>query len=417
MKYLKLNVLFTILFLTYSISYSQSWVQQYSSTTASIYDLSFLNINTGYAGCTSGIMLKTTNSGMNWTRMLNGYTFNIIKIKFFDPNFGVAGGEKLLKTTNGGLNWNLVRDTIYANDVHFLNQNEWWICSSSPHSNLKTTDQGVSWQSIGETDLIQPSIFFVDQNTGWISGKFITGSFIPTHISKTTNSGSQWGTQFSQISQQNNGWIYDILFTDLNKGYALYWDFSQTKILKTTNGGLNWQGTATPMRKLKNLFFIDEFTGWACGDSGYVYKTMNSGLTWMIEQISPALNLNAIYFVNNETGWVCAAGGIIYKTTNGGITAIQQTGNEIPITFSLSQNYPNPFNPATQISFEIPKTSIVNLTLYDATGRVIAQLVNQQLSPGSYKVDWDASNYPSGVYYYRLQAGEYTETKKMVLIK
>jgi len=414
-----LRIPFLLLFLIFSYCnlLSQSWVQQTSGTAANLTDIFFLNINTGYACGAGGVIVKTTNSGFNWVTLNTGTSSNLIKIKFFDSNFGVTGGEKIIKTTNGGINWTLVRDTVYANDIHFLNQNEWWICSTSPHSNLKTTDQGLSWQSIGGTDLIQPSIFFLNQNTGWISGKFVTGSFVPTHISRSTNGGSQWGTQFSQISQQNNGWIYDILFTDMNKGYALYWDFSQTKILRTTNAGLNWLETATPMRKLRNLFFTDEFTGWACGDSGYVYKTMNSGFNWAVEQISPALNLNAIYFVNNETGWVCAAGGVIYKTTNGGITAIQQTGSDIPEKFSLSQNYPNPFNPTTQISFDISKASFVNLVVYDGLGRGIEKVVNQQLSPGSYKYEWDASSYPSGIYFYKLQVGEFVETKKMVLIK
>lgn len=417
MKHLKLNVLLSALFFSCSISFPQSWVQQTSGTNASLIDIYFLNTNTGFACGSGGVIVKTTNGGLNWAALNTGTASNLVKIKFFDANTGIAGGEKIIKTTNGGMNWTLLRDTVYANDIHFLNQNEWWLCSNSPHANLKTTNQGISWSTIGGSDFIQTSIYFLNQSTGWIGGKFVTGSFVPTHVSKSINGGSQWTTQYTQMSFQNNGWVYDILFTDANNGYALYWDFSLTKILRTTNSGSNWLETPTPNRKLKNLFFITTNIGWSCGDSGYVYKTMNSGLSWVIEQTSSAYHLNSIVFVNNETGWTCGANGIILKTTNGGITAVQQTGTAIPENFTLSQNFPNPFNPVTRIDFDIPTSSFTKLIVYDQTGREIETLVNGQLATGSYKYEWNAGDFPSGIYFYKLQAGEFTETKKMALIK
>jgi len=85
--------------------------------------------------------------------------------------------------------------------------------------------------------------------------------------------------------------------------------------------------------------------------------------------------------------------------------------------FKLSQNYPNPFNPSTSISYEIPQEGFVKLIIIDALGREVEVLVNQQLQPGTYEMNWDASACPSGVYYYRLESGAFTETKKSVLIK
>jgi uncharacterized delta-60 repeat protein len=96
---------------------------------------------------------------------------------------------------------------------------------------------------------------------------------------------------------------------------------------------------------------------------------------------------------------------------------ISQVSTEIPSTFSLSQNYPNPFNPVTNIEFNIPKASIVRISVYDLQGREIETLVYQNLNAGSYKVDWDASKYSSGIYYYKITAGSFIETKKMVLVK
>jgi hypothetical protein len=99
---------------------------------------------------------------------------------------------------------------------------------------------------------------------------------------------------------------------------------------------------------------------------------------------------------------------------------IQPISTEIPQTFELFQNYPNPFNPATKIKFNIPLSSGHNRSLmkiYDALGREIETLVNEQLNPGTYEIEWGAAKYPSGVYFYSLTTGTFTQTKKMVVIK
>jgi hypothetical protein len=96
---------------------------------------------------------------------------------------------------------------------------------------------------------------------------------------------------------------------------------------------------------------------------------------------------------------------------------IQKTAMELPSEYSLYQNYPNPFNPATKIKFDLSKTGEVSLKIYDINGREVAKLVNEKLFAGSYEATWDASSFPSGVYFCRLNAGNFEETKKMLLIK
>jgi hypothetical protein len=96
---------------------------------------------------------------------------------------------------------------------------------------------------------------------------------------------------------------------------------------------------------------------------------------------------------------------------------IQQISNEIPRQFQLKQNYPNPFNPITNIEFDIAKTSNVNLVIFNSIGQVVSTLVNQELRAGSYKYDFNASGLPSGSYFYRLTAGDFVKTNKMILVK
>jgi hypothetical protein len=94
------------------------------------------------------------------------------------------------------------------------------------------------------------------------------------------------------------------------------------------------------------------------------------------------------------------------------------SGNELPFLYALYQNYPNPFNPVTSINYDLPERNIVSLTIYNVLGEVIAVPVNNETKiAGRYSVSFDATNLPSGVYYYELKAGEYAETKKMVLVK
>jgi len=122
--------------------------------------------------------------------------------------------------------------------------------------------------------------------------------------------------------------------------------------------------------------------------------------------------------VNSLTGYAVGSNGVILKTTNGGVViGIEPVSSEIPKHFKLHQNYPNPFNPSTQIKFDIPSSSFVRLIVYDALGREIDEFINERLNPGSYVYEWSAESYPSGIYFYKLVAGDYVQTKKMILIK
>lgn len=99
------------------------------------------------------------------------------------------------------------------------------------------------------------------------------------------------------------------------------------------------------------------------------------------------------------------------------ITAVEEVDRKMPEGYSLRQNYPNPFNPSTMIEFSIMQEGITSLRVFDLLGREVATLVNGRLNAGSHRVQWDASGAPSGIYFYRLQSGNFIETKKMLLVR
>ena len=116
--------------------------------------------------------------------------------------------------------------------------------------------------------------------------------------------------------------------------------------------------------------------------------------------------------------------GCIFAGTEGGVfrsvqatTSVREVSTGLPEALALDKNYPNPFNPSTTIRFTIQVTGFTTLKVYDVLGREVATLVSEVLALGSYNTKWDAAGFPSGVYLYRLQTGEFTETKKLLLLK
>ena len=99
------------------------------------------------------------------------------------------------------------------------------------------------------------------------------------------------------------------------------------------------------------------------------------------------------------------------------LTAIHSNTNQVPSSYNLAQNYPNPFNPSTKISFSIPKAGNVKLAVFDILGKQVTELVNGFKQAGTYDINFNASNIASGVYFYKIESGSFTEVKKMLLVK
>jgi Secretion system C-terminal sorting domain len=108
---------------------------------------------------------------------------------------------------------------------------------------------------------------------------------------------------------------------------------------------------------------------------------------------------------------------IKYRRPLAEVIGIKTISELVPAQYSLGQNYPNPFNPSTKFTIQIAKSSDISVTVYNVLGRQVEILVNRQLKPATYEIDWNASNYPSGVYYYKLVAGAFNQTRKMILVK
>lgn len=440
MKNLLLSLLFLVL---YSNLYSQNgWYQQYSSL-YKINDIYFLNENTGWATGDSGLVVKTTNGGNNWINISTPPTHNLYSVHFINANTGcVAGGDRtfggssyyysgsVYKTTNGGINWVVIGASgIYAMPLSvFMITSDSILYGAGGLSNThteghlsRTTNGGTNFsQSFSQFNGFQfKSISFVNNSTGFAISHYRNHEGAgDDRIYRTTDFGTNWTQMYILTSGSSfEPALNEIQFINNLTGFAA----GNGRVLFTSNGGFNWIDRGTGTNSYQTVNFINESTGWIggykSGDTSAILKTTNGGETWQrfSNLFSPDI-INKIQFVNSLTGWACGD-NIIMKTVTGGVIGIQSISNVIPDKFSLSQNYPNPFNPNTIINYQLTINSLVVLNVYDVNGRLVKNLVNEKQSAGSYEVNFDGSGLPSGTYIYRIQSGDFSETKKMLLLK
>jgi hypothetical protein len=151
-------------------------------------------------------------------------------------------------------------------------------------------------------------------------------------------------------------------------------------------------------------------------DNSRLYFSSDTGRTWNAQ---PSVSGGSdIIFVNDKYGWILGDNGIVYRTTTGGLVGIVDRGAPAkPEAFSLKQNYPNPFNPTTTIEFSLSHSGYVTLKVFNLLGAEVATVLAQKLTAGSHSIDWNGTDLPSGVYFYRLAVGSLVATRKMVLLK
>jgi photosystem II stability/assembly factor-like uncharacterized protein len=230
-------------------------------------------------------------------------------------------------------------------------------------------------------------------------------------ILRTTDGGALWTSQSSGTTNS----LYGVSFTDANTGTAVG---DLGTILHTTNGGALWTPqTSGTTNYLRGVSFTDANTGTVVGFFGTILRTTNGGATWTSQTSGTTNDLEGVSFTDANTGTTVGANGTILRTTTGGIVWVKEDRAGVPQRFLLEQNYPNPFNPSTTIQFSLPRGAHVALKVFNTLGEEITTLVSEELGAGTYTTQWNAAGIASGLYYYRLQAGNYIESKKLMLLR
>lgn len=399
-----------LLFLICSTLNAQ-WVWQNSGTENAIRDVQFINSQTGWA-CGDNIIYKTTNAGTNWAINFSDTDGLIQQIYPVDSMVVYAVGwfQKILKTSNGGENWITIRNGQPSSGtfegVYFVDQNTGWLCGSLKI--LKTTNGGETFDSTYiPSDL--NDIHFRNANDGIVSGNVLA-------FYRTTNGGSNWSKIVMPANQGHNFNRISVV-----RDTIVYLVGHGKKVFRSSNYGLNWDtvGAISQADEIYCSNFPSNDTGYAGGTFGEFFKTTNGGRTWRLENTTSFTGfIRSVFFYNNTTGWLVGGGGRIQYTTSGGQTDVKLISSIIPSDFILNQNYPNPFNPVTNITYEIKKSSKVEIKVYNSLGKEMQILVSEFQNPGKYQITFNAENFNSGMYFYTLISdGKNIATKKMILLK
>jgi len=388
-----------------------------------------------------GTVLKTTNSGSNWINTSTGLipaNINLTNISVFARDTvltigQMTGSSNVYRTVNGGANWNLVftqagnlRSVWMKNGVNAFMVGD---PVGGRWSLWKTTNAGLNWDSTG-LNLPQNGTETGFNNSLVIVNDTIWFGTNNSRIYKSTNYGTNWS--FISTSPEVNSsmlWIpQNIMYGSIN-----YKVIGGNNIYYSTNQGANWLQATCPGSGM--------FTGFAGGLVGSDYFALGPGYAvrgdssiyagnefpnLIRDYSAPSGRYNhlAYDYIGNNVSWAVRTNGGITMVTifRGG--AVHSISSEIPKSYNLEQNYPNPFNPATKIRFDLKKEAFTNIKVYDVLGREVAVIVNEQLHPGVYEADFDASSLSSGIYYYRISArqvgsstGDYSEVKKMAVVK
>lgn len=351
---------------------------------------------------TAGAFFKSTDGGLSWVKYggMPADCYNITHADFVNANTGMAIGwladeliaikTNVLKTTNGGLTWvNTINDNVIRElrSITYVNENLAFATgfeytdTTKKGIVIKTTNGGMNWSTIMHDSNRYAKVFFINNTTGYIAGNNSTSGM----ILKTTNEGNSWST----IGERDSLIMLGI-------------DFYQ-------ESGV---GIAYGVKFLTGNNY-----------KPFAMRTTNFGQTWalqVIEDGASLMNLGGSCLTDKYTYYMTGGTyqeGRIYHTSNGGSTSVYNNPGITASEFSLSQNFPNPFNPVTAIKYNVPVKAYVMMKVYNSVGKEIVELVNEIKANGVYEVKFDASNLPSGVYYYKLTSGNFSETKKMILIK
>jgi photosystem II stability/assembly factor-like uncharacterized protein len=436
------------------------WVEQNSGTTANLISISAPTYQIAWVAGSleiaqytyEGVVKRTTDNGSTWIDKSIPNTGQLWNVYAFNENIAFvigydANGNNIWRTADGGNTWSVVLSLDgsynFMNAISFFDEME-GIVVGDPNYNLlpgpnqmlvyKTYDGGLTWAPIKHPPKMQGNIF------GWKNSIEIVGNtvyfgtakfdddfnFTPSpYIYKSANKGETWTARVATNVVQVN----TLLFTSKQVGYGCRG--------KSTDNGNTWfpmdDPYATVTYDINNFILSTTGVGnelWVTGihregpnygtDLWWNYPTIyysdNGGMNWTLDYTIPGTGVGF-----NEVRITRDNRALFALKDNGGIIMKMLPGSMAPLAvqkkYELTQNYPNPFNPTTTITYQIPQNEFVTLKIYDLLGKEVAELVNEVKNAGQYNVQWNASALPSGTYFYKIQAGSFTEVKRMLLIK
>lgn len=451
-----------------------SWFTQNLPDVNYLQKVQFVNENTGWIVGDFGSIYKTTNGGTNWTFINSGYTNHLNHLYFFDTQNGfVLGGDGLiLKTTNGGTSWSQINTGLseHLTSINFLNSKNGVIVGSSGII-LSTSDGGLNWSKdtlSNKNNLWAVSSY--NSNNIWVAGSngniarsqkislptistneiseisknsAITGGNVtndggeiitergvcwstsqnPTIANYKTVNGSGVGSFISNITSLQSGTKYYVRAYATNTDGTAYGDqksfitLLESPILSSPESNatdvaitpsFQWSSVNNATRYDLQVATNENFTSPIIDQSNITTTTFEgSGLSNGTQYFWRVRALN-----DEQTGdW-----SSVWMFTTSSLSSVKQI-DKFKNNYLLLQNYPNPMNKETTIEFVLPIRCKVQILVYNHLGNVVSKLIESDLEAGKYEVNFCADSLPSGLYYYQLNSGSFSNTKSLIILR
>ena len=434
------------------------------------YDGAFISNDIAYIVTNHNRLFKTTDGGNTWSDVSpeQGTSFEGLgacpKVHFINENVGAVafslddGSNNydydvvfgyVWCTVDGGQTWSQRFDVNEDQILHLeqVSENVTYISGAARFGvagnrwfKKITRDSATATYTlldITTTPSDRPHLMsgdWLDENNGIVLAKLNYGSY-NLSVFRTTDGGSSWSNingnlpaiEQPQISFSDRGiqmidedtFIFSY-YNPVGGGY-------DTKIWTTEDGGVNWFTTEIEdSGVMLNSLSIDKSAdyGLICGfnsDSSKIFYVMYVDETqwrsFLLPEVESGTGLYATEMTKDGTIWAIGNNQAIWKSEATGTDVEIGIQSELPTKYALLQNYPNPFNPSTVIEFALPTSGNVSLKVFNSIGEEVAELVNGEMNVGLHSVNFNANNLSSGIYFYRISAGSFIKTNKMILIK
>jgi len=375
-------------------------------------------------GFEDGLIWRSKDRGETWEHLTKGLQnvsfWGVTGLYSVHDTLFAGGLDGIWRSTNGGERWENVLylyegagiwDFIQANDGRIF------ACGNTIY---ESNDGGNSWHAIDNSRLPSVALWPMDDFVKTKNGTLFVSS---RGVLKSTDNGQTWiisdSLWYDENLPRSGSLVFDPLDGSLYKSTIDY----DKRMFRSDDEGKTWraindQFIADP---LINVFCMISspnygiFVGLSYPGLGGIYNSIDGGESWHYVCLKESV-IMSFAWLSQDTLLVGTWEGM-YIVVLGKVTSVSVGEKTSAPDFSLSQNYPNPFNPSTKINFSVPKLSFVTLKVYDVLGKEVTTLVQEEKSPGSYSVEFNASNLPSGTYFYRLQIDNIAETKKMMFLK